>query len=70
MDQTESEQHLSSRLETRGIRVDHRNRSVDYLENVISFGNLTPILRKTLDAALLRPGQRLVDVGCGSAASA
>jgi ubiquinone/menaquinone biosynthesis C-methylase UbiE len=65
MDQT-TEQHLTSRLETRGLRVDHRPRSVDCLENVISLGNLAPILRKTLDAALLGPGQRLVDVGCGS----
>lgn len=52
--------------QTRGIRVDSRVRSVDFFENAISFGHLEPILRTTLDAAGLRPGHRLVDIGCGT----
>jgi ubiquinone/menaquinone biosynthesis C-methylase UbiE/protein-S-isoprenylcysteine O-methyltransferase Ste14 len=51
---------------TRGLRVDGRVRLVDTLENMISGGNLENILHATLDAAELRPGERLVDVGCGS----
>src|SRR5918998_6740885 len=53
-------------LQTRGIRVDGRVRSVDILENLLSLGRQDAILRATLDAAELRPGERLVDVGCGS----
>ena len=51
---------------TRGIRVDGRVRSVDVLENLISFGHLQRILDATLDAAALSPGDRLLDVGCGT----
>src|SRR6185436_1048826 len=51
---------------TRGLRVDGRVRLVDTLENMISGGNLENILHATLNAAQLRPGERLVDVGCGS----
>ena len=51
---------------TRGIRVDSRVRSVDVLENVISFGHLQRILEATLGAAQLSPGDRLLDVGCGT----
>ncbi len=51
---------------TLGIRVDGRQRSVDILENLISVGNLDAILRATLKAAVLRGGERLVDVGCGT----
>jgi ubiquinone/menaquinone biosynthesis C-methylase UbiE len=52
--------------ETRGIRVDGRVRSVDRLENCISLGRQEAILRSTLDAAALGPGERLVDIGCGT----
>jgi ubiquinone/menaquinone biosynthesis C-methylase UbiE/protein-S-isoprenylcysteine O-methyltransferase Ste14 len=51
---------------TLGIRVDGRVRSVDVFENLISFGQQQAILDATLEAAALRPGDRLVDVGCGS----
>lgn len=51
---------------TRGIRVDGRVGSVDVLENWLSFGSLESILQATLAAAALRPGDRLVDVGCGT----
>ena len=52
--------------ETRGIRVDGRLRSVDLLENLLSLGRQEAILRATLEAAEFRPGERLLDVGCGS----
>jgi ubiquinone/menaquinone biosynthesis C-methylase UbiE/protein-S-isoprenylcysteine O-methyltransferase Ste14 len=55
---------------TRGVRVDGRVRAVDTLENVLSGGNLDGIILATLDAADLRSGDRLVDVGCGSGALA
>jgi ubiquinone/menaquinone biosynthesis C-methylase UbiE/protein-S-isoprenylcysteine O-methyltransferase Ste14 len=55
-----------SRPATLGIRVDGRVRSVDVFENLLSFGQQEAILRTTLEAAALRPGERLVDVGCGS----
>lgn len=51
---------------TRGIRVDSRVHSVDVLENLISFGHLQRILDATLDAAKLSPGDRILDVGCGT----
>jgi len=51
---------------TRGILVSRRPRSVDVLENLISAGNLDAIHIATLSAANLTPGDRLVDVGCGS----
>ena len=51
---------------TRGIRVDSRVRSVDVLENLISFGHLQRILDATLDAAQLSSGDRVLDVGCGT----
>jgi len=55
-----------SGLTTRGIRVDGRVGSVDILENLLSFGQQEAILQATLDAAARVPGDRLVDVGCGS----
>jgi demethylmenaquinone methyltransferase/2-methoxy-6-polyprenyl-1,4-benzoquinol methylase/phosphoethanolamine N-methyltransferase len=55
---------------TRGVRVDGRVRAVDTLENILSGGNLERIIHATLDAADLRSGDRLVDVGCGSGALA
>lgn len=55
---------------TRGVRVDGRVRAVDTLENILSGGNLERIIDATLDAARLRSGDRLVDVGCGSGALA
>lgn len=55
-----------SRPTTLGIRVDGRVRSVDVFENLLSLGQQEAILRTTLEAADLRPGDRLVDVGCGS----
>ncbi len=51
---------------TLGIRVDGRVRSVDVFENLISLGQQEAILDATLAAAELKPGDRLVDVGCGS----
>ncbi len=51
---------------TRGIRVDGRAGVVDALENMLSLGQQEAILRETLDAALLRPGDFLLDVGCGT----
>ncbi len=51
---------------TRGIRVDGRVRQVDLLENMLSFGQQEDILETTLAAARLLPGERLVDVGCGT----
>jgi len=51
---------------TRGIRVDGRARLVDTLENLISGGQQEAILRATLDAASLSPGDRMLDVGCGT----
>lgn len=51
---------------TRGILVSGRARQVDLLENMLSFGQQEDILETTLAAAELRPGERLVDVGCGS----
>jgi ubiquinone/menaquinone biosynthesis C-methylase UbiE len=55
---------------TRGVLVDGRVRAVDTLENILSGGNLDRIIQATLDAADLRSGDRLVDVGCGSGALA
>ena len=52
--------------QTRGIRVDRRVGSVDVFENLLSLGSLEPILHGTLDAAGLRPGDHVVDIGCGS----
>ena len=51
---------------TLGIRVDGRVRSVDVFENLISLGQQEAILDATLAAAELKPGDRLVDIGCGS----
>jgi ubiquinone/menaquinone biosynthesis C-methylase UbiE/protein-S-isoprenylcysteine O-methyltransferase Ste14 len=51
---------------TLGIRVDGRVRSVDVFENLISGGQQEAILMATLKAADMQPGDRLVDVGCGS----
>src|SRR3712207_6443669 len=56
----------AARTQTRGIRVDGRVRSVDVLENLISLGQQEAILRATLRAAQLKPGDRMLDVGCGS----
>lgn len=51
---------------TRGLRVDGRVRLVDALENMLSLGRRRAVLMATLDAASLRPGDRLIDVGCGT----
>ena len=51
---------------TRGIRVDGRVGIVDFLENMLSFGQQEAILDSTLTAADLRPGESLVDIGCGT----
>ena len=51
---------------TRGIRVDGRVGQVDLLENMLSLGQQEAILDSTLDAAALKPGERLVDIGCGT----
>lgn len=51
---------------TRGILVDGRVRQVDRLENMLSLGQQEAILESTLAAAELRPGESLVDVGCGT----
>jgi len=51
---------------TRGLRVDGRVHLVDTMENLLSGGRREAILQATLDAADLLPGQRLVDVGCGT----
>jgi ubiquinone/menaquinone biosynthesis C-methylase UbiE len=52
--------------QTRGLRVDGRAGLVDMLENLISAGQQEDILEATLDAAELRAGDVLVDIGCGS----
>jgi ubiquinone/menaquinone biosynthesis C-methylase UbiE len=51
---------------TRGLRVDGRAGFVDLLENLLSLGRRRRILEATLEAAELRAGDRLVDVGCGT----
>ena len=51
---------------TRGVRVDGRANLVDALENMLSLGRRRAILAATLSAAELHPGDRLVDVGCGT----
>jgi ubiquinone/menaquinone biosynthesis C-methylase UbiE len=51
---------------TRGLRVDGRAQWVDLLEDCLSLGHRKRILKATLDAGELRPGDRLVDVGCGT----
>lgn len=53
-------------VQTRGILVSGRSGSVDILENALSLGNRDAILDATLNAAELRPGARLLDVGCGT----
>lgn len=53
---------------TRGLRVDGRVRWVDLLEDCLSLGQRRRILAATLNAGELRPGDRLVDVGCGTGA--
>lgn len=53
-------------LRTRGILVGGRAGSVDLLENALSLGRRDLILAATLAAAELQPGDRLLDVGCGS----
>lgn len=52
--------------QTRGLRVDGRAQWVDLLEDCLSLGHRKRILEATLDAGALRPGDRLVDVGCGT----
>lgn len=52
--------------QTRGILVSGRSGSVDILENALSLGNRDAILEATLAAAELRPGARVLDVGCGT----
>ncbi len=49
-----------------GIRVDGRCWSVDFLENALTFGKLNQILETVIKAADLSPGDRMLDVGCGS----
>jgi SAM-dependent methyltransferase len=56
----------SSGPATRGLRVDGRVHLVDTMEALLSGGRRQAILRATLDAAALRPGERLLDVGCGT----
>jgi ubiquinone/menaquinone biosynthesis C-methylase UbiE len=51
---------------TRGLLVEGRCATVDPLENILSFGRQETILQATLDAAELRDGESLVDVGCGT----
>ena len=51
---------------TRGLRVDGRVQLVDMLENLISLGQRRAILAATLEAGDLRPGDRVLDVGCGT----
>jgi ubiquinone/menaquinone biosynthesis C-methylase UbiE len=51
---------------TTGLRVDGRARLVDTLENLISGGQQEAILAATLHAAEVGPGDRLLDVGCGT----
>jgi ubiquinone/menaquinone biosynthesis C-methylase UbiE len=51
---------------TRGLRVDGRVQLVDVLENLISLGQRRAILAATLEAGALRPGDRVLDVGCGT----
>lgn len=51
---------------TDGIRVDRRFGFVDLLENLLTGGNQANIFRATVDAADLRPGQRVLDLGCGT----
>jgi len=51
---------------TRGLRVDGRVHLVDAMENLLSAGRRQAIVRATLDAADPRPGERLIDVGCGT----
>jgi ubiquinone/menaquinone biosynthesis C-methylase UbiE len=51
---------------TRGLRVDGRVQLVDMLENLISLGRRRAILAATLEAGDLRPGDRMLDVGCGT----
>jgi ubiquinone/menaquinone biosynthesis C-methylase UbiE len=52
--------------QTRGLRVDGRAGLVDMLENMISAGQQEDILNATLNAAELRGGDVLLDIGCGS----
>ncbi|MGE0210208.1 MAG: methyltransferase domain-containing protein [Parvibaculaceae bacterium] len=56
----------ASAVRTRGILVSGRSGSVDVLENALSLGNRDAILEATLKAAELRPGARLLDIGCGT----
>lgn len=51
---------------TRGLLVEGRCATVDPLENILSFGRQEAILQATLEAAELRDGESLVDVGCGT----
>lgn len=52
--------------ETLGVRVDGRVKLVDFLENCLSFGQRREILAATLAAAGVGPGDRILDVGCGT----
>lgn len=51
---------------TRGLLVSKRARMVDTLENILSGGRQEEILAATLAAASVRPGEALLDVGCGT----
>ena len=51
---------------TRGILVDRRCWSVDLLENLLTLGQQEAIFRSVLDTAQIEPGERLLDVGCGT----
>ncbi len=40
--------------------------SYDLLSNVLTFGQISRLRRMTIDQALLKPGESILDVGCGT----
>jgi SAM-dependent methyltransferase len=57
---------IEESIATRGLVVDRRADYVDVLESVLTFGRRKEILAATLQAAGLRPGEKFLDVGCGT----
>lgn len=53
---------------TEGITVERRFWSVDILEWLLTLGKLEHVFGEVVKSAGLRPGQRLLDLGCGTGA--
>ena len=53
-------------IRTKGKVITRLAGFVDLLENLIFLGRLEEVWQRLLEAAALRPGERVVDIGCGT----